>query len=373
MKVLHVIPSIATRDGGPTEVVRRLHEALPSIGIESVVVTTDKGISEGDAYLDEAGNVHASKSLPPARLNFSLGVRKVLARELSGADLVHVHAVDAYTSTVAAGMARKAGLPFIVQPHGAYDAYHRDQNATAKNLWFRLFDRKNFDLARAIVVSSEREADGVAGLTRAPVKTIPLGVAPELFCIERGDASESEILFLGRLTEKKHVDIAIRAFARSGLANRGMTLVVAGPLDPRLDYSPKEVASSNGVQDRVRFEGVVDRAKRADLLATCSVFVLPSEDESFGVSAAEAMAAGMCVVASTEVGLAPSAAAAGALVMAAPNEDIFSRELRRLMDDPELRMRTAETGRRYAAENFNWSSVVDDFAGLYRDIAGRAQ
>lgn len=368
METVHIIPSMATSDGGPTEVVRQLNRALRADGHESRVITTDKGLAPNDAMRSDAG-IRIVRSRAPRRLNFAPGIRRLVDDECARPEtILHIHAVDAYTSTVAMRRAVAHNVPFVLQPHGAYDGYHRQQNATLKKAWLTLLDRSLVGSAAAIVVSSEREAKGVLQVTGRRAHVIPLGVDDEIFACDVQQQRDSLILFLGRLTAKKRPDIAIRAFAESGAARAGWRMAVAGPLDPRLPYSPSKIVEQEGLGPVVDLVGGVDARRRLALLAKAKVFVLPSEDESFGVSVAEAMAAGAAVIASTQVGIAPEAASAGALCLAEPTVEAFARKLGELTTDDASRERLASNGRAYAEERLRWSRIAAKFVGLYREV-----
>lgn len=102
-----------------------------------------------------------------------------------------------------------------------------------------------------------------------------------------------EVLFLGRLVERKGPDLLLRAVARmhrAGLAHVPYRVTIAGdgPLRESLEARIREA----GLDSLVRFTGFVDESAKPDLLASVDVVVLPSiGGESFGISVVEALAA----------------------------------------------------------------------------------
>lgn len=366
LSVLQVIPTLSRRDGGPAEVVRQLHAHLPSLGVVSKVLTTDRAL---DADMVPDPSIHWAKAMPPARLNLSSDIHRQLGKLGATCDIIHIHAVDAYTSTLAARFAVRHNIPFIVQPHGAYDAYHRNQRAMSKRVWLYLFDKRPFARASEFVVSSHRERLGVGDVIGAQACTIELGVDDALFQVDASEARSPNLVFLGRVTEKKGVDVAIRAFAASGLASKGVRLRVAGPQDARYPIDPKVLARDLGIAGNVDVLGEVDSVGRARLLSESGIFVLPSKDESFGISVAEAMAAGCSVITTSDVGIAEHAASKQALLISPRTVEAFAYNIILLSRSDALRRSLARQGRQYAQEHYRWPLIVSEFASLYHQNA----
>lgn len=365
MRVLQIAPSIARKDGGPSEVLRGTIPALRERGIDVELVTTDKGLSDSDMDLASDPSVRVFKSRPPASWTFAPSLAFGLAKLVSQFDLVHVHSINTFTSTVGMRAARRAHVPYLLQPHGALDDYHMAQGAAKKALYNKWVDGPNFAHVSGFIASSPRElTQGMPYFPSSPSFLVPLGVSPELFDLaSTGTNSDRALLFLGRVTEKKRLDLVLRALALLGDVQ--VRLVVAGPIDPQLPYDPRKLAIALGVDSMVSFVGPVDGTERARLLETSSAFILPSEDESFGVAVAEAMAAGVAVIASENVGIAPAAAGEAALVLCATSPESIAHEVRRLVDTPGLIETTGDVARRYAASNFTWSLSADALASAY--------
>jgi glycosyltransferase involved in cell wall biosynthesis len=123
--------------------------------------------------------------------------------------------------------------------------------------------------------------------------------------------------------------------------------------------------------DRVRFVGVVDEV--APLLAAADLLLLPSETESFGLVALEAMASGVPVVASRVGGL-PEVVEHGVTGYLAPVGDVEAMaELSlRILSDCAERKRFGEAGRERAVRLFDWHDVVPRYEEIYRRVAGDA-
>lgn len=365
MRVLHVTPSHARRDGGPSEVLRGLIPELSARGVEVTVLSTDKGVAPDDDDLATLCRLVTVRSRRPRGWNFAPRAINELRHLVPHVDVVHIHSVTSFTTTAAMIISRMNKVPYILEPHGALDRYHLDQGEAKKLLYNKIIDAWGFDGLDAAIYSSSREAFEASSTLSAPAIVIPLGVDEELFAPDPPNNLQPRVLFLGRLTKKKRVDLVIRALGIPALVDLGARLDVAGPLDPNLDYDPVDLARDVGVAERTHFHGRADRTQRHALLAAADVFVLASEDESFGVAVAEAMAAGCAVVASRNVGLAQGAAAEGALTLTGLSAPEVGDAILRSIED---RDRLGAAARAYAAEHFRWSAAAARLVDVYSKV-----
>ncbi|MET0990542.1 MAG: glycosyltransferase [Glaciihabitans sp.] len=375
MRVLHVAPSFARRDGGPSEVLRGLLPALSDRGISWTLVATDKGATpdDDDLRLDERTTAVRSRLLP--RWTFAWGLRRPLRQAIVDSDIVHIHSVHTFPSSMAMSLARRHRKPYVLEPHGALDTYHLGKGAAMKRLYSRLIDRRGLRHLSAAVYSSTMEMNqGKQFLPTVPSYVMPLGVAQDLFDVPLAKNREpARILFLGRVTEKKRLDLVLKALSTPKLRSSNVKLVVAGPLDPRLEYDPSTLARELGVEPRVEFLGQVDSNTRSHLLSTSAAFVLPSEDESFGMAVAEALAAGCPVICSDHIGIAKRAADEGALVISELSESGLAGAIEAVLSDPHSSAEMAMRGRRYAHANFTWAIAAERISIAYDEVlAARA-
>ena len=188
-----------------------------------------------------------------------------------------------------------------------------------------------------------------------------------MLAIDTAWANRDGVLFLGRVAHKKHLDVLIHAMAVVSGQHPEVTLTVAGPLDADLTYDPKALVDELHLGAHVRFVGQVDKAQRHDLLATHRVFALPSDDESFGMAAVEAAAAGMAVVASPHVGAMADAAQAGVCeVTPAMPQDVAQAVIQAVS-----RQDAPHHLRAYVAERCTWEHAASILADAYGAVGGR--
>ncbi|MCP3141503.1 N-acetyl-alpha-D-glucosaminyl L-malate synthase BshA [Pyxidicoccus xibeiensis] len=123
------------------------------------------------------------------------------------------------------------------------------------------------------------------------------------------------------------------------------------------------------LEDRVAFLGKQDRFE--ELLAAADVFLLPSEQESFGLAALEALSCGIPVVASN-IGGIPELVTAGETGFLAPVGDIqaMAGHVLTLVQDPARWKAFSQRARQHVLEHFQLGPAIDRYEALYRRLAG---
>ncbi len=146
------------------------------------------------------------------------------------------------------------------------------------------------------------------------------------------------ILFAGKLTRQKRPDDLLYAFKRLLAAGHQATLFVAGSGD--MESELRSLAAALPEQ-AVVFAGFVNQRELPQVYAAADVFVLPAENESWGLAVNEAMCAALPIVVSDQVGCAPDLVKHGVNGYIVPTGDVgaLTDALVRLIADGECRRR----------------------------------
>ncbi len=314
-----------------------------------------------------------TRALSPARDLLALWqVLRLIRRERVA--LVHTHTSKAgFVGRLAAWLAR---VPVIVHtPHGHVFYGYYGPGPTAV---FIALERFAARLTDRIVVLTERgrEEHLARGIgRREQFSVIPSGV--DLHAIRRGappyetargrlgvDSECRLIVGLGRLVPVKGFQVLVKALPliRSLVPSARLLLVGDGPLREALVSD----AGALGVADRVEIAG--PQFAPAPFLAAADVVVVPSLNEGMGRVLVEAMALGRPVVA-TRVGGIPAVVADGETGSLVPPDDpsALARAVSGLLNDPGLRLRMGEAGRR-RAEQFSLAVMESGLLDLYRGL-----
>jgi L-malate glycosyltransferase len=172
---------------------------------------------------------------------------------------------------------------------------------------------------------------------------------------------EKLVTHISNLRPVKQVDAVVRVFARIRERVPSRLLIVGeGPELGRAQQLIDELGVSAAVELVGEAQDVVG------LLSISDLFLLPSLQESFGLSALEAMACGVPVVASNVGGL-PEVVLDGVTGFLHPpgNVDRMADSAIKILSDPELHARMAAEGVRLAVERFSASRIVPQYEALY--------
>jgi glycosyltransferase involved in cell wall biosynthesis len=146
-----------------------------------------------------------------------------------------------------------------------------------------------------------------------------------------------------------------------------LQLVFAGPDEGGVVAELDQMAMRLGVRSRVQFVGPIFGETKWAAYRDADVFVLPSQNENFGNTAAEAVAAGTPVIVTEQCGIAPLLAEEAGLVVR-HDSAALSRALERILSEAELRSRLA-AGCAVVASRLGWDEPVRDMEALYASLA----
>jgi glycosyltransferase involved in cell wall biosynthesis len=280
-----------------------------------------------------------------------------LVRELAP-DIVHASLASPWSCQYAVAAAALARRPRVVAVYQLAVPPVSERQRRAKRLTARAIDRHV-----GVGKRTSREIETLVGLPSDSVRTIHNGVPDELTTAAREPPRKRLVGSIGRLEPQKGVDVLIRALADVDDA----TLLVVG------DGSERErleaLARAVGVSERIEWKGWSDTPR--NYLGALDVFVLPSRNEGFPLTALEALLAGTAVVAS-DVGSVAEAIRDGETGLLVPPEDhvALAEALRRLLADQTLGSRLGERGRQMVLDHFTADHMTKAFESLYDELTG---
>lgn len=377
-RVVHVMPDVSRAFGGPTFALVGYLGALREVGVAADVVAPA-------CRADEAGWLRAS--LPGSRIDLlpqrgggSIANASAVGAWLRDAraryDVVHVHGLLHPVSSMAARVARTQGQGLVICPFGTMSRYtFQHRRRALKRLWFAMLDRPNLLAAGAIQFCTEPERDEARWLG------VPLDgrswIAPPPWRAD-GDSPppapsrSARVLFLGRLHPKKGVEILLDAWPAIQRRVPSATLTIAGDGDPPYVAALRARAERSG--SGIDFTGFVSGAEKRQQLAAADVFVLPSYQENFGVAVIEAIVAGLPVVISPEVQLAPFVSTHDLGRVTPRDPATLADTVSSVLGDVTLREHVRRDGRALVDAHFSFRVVGDTLARMYDAVrAGHGQ
>ena len=333
LRILRVIASLDPAHGGPGQGLRALTPVLAGLGHDSEFVTLDDPASDAARGIDAP--VHALGPAPGA-YGRCPRLRPWLEAQAGRFDAVLVHGLWQQTG-LAVRQACLGRVPYFVFPHGMLDpALRRAYPARHLKKWayWLAVERHNLAGAGAVLYTCPAEmrlaartflpyrctARAVAYGTAAPAGDPAAARAAFLARVPAlGAGARPYLLFLGRIHDKKGVDLLIGAYR--DLASRPPApggaalpaLVIAGP-SPDAAYLARlrAMASTVPAPGLVLWPGMLEEAAKTGALLGASALVLPSHQENFGIAVVEALACGTPALISDRVNIWEDIVADGA-------------------------------------------------------------
>jgi glycosyltransferase involved in cell wall biosynthesis len=385
MKILQVVPSLAAGFGGPSTAVWELCRELTKQGEEITIFTTDA---------DTAGRSKPGLAMPivlermkvfyfalqgMSNYKFSFPLAQALKEQASLFDIIHIHALFQFSTSVAAYYCRRYKRPYIITPHGHLDPFNFRKKSWVKYAYLSLFEAANLKNASAIHFTCEAERRSAINLGfNPPSAVIPLGINPEDFyqLPEYGNFRSKHpllkdkkiILFLSRIHPKKGLDRLAAAFGELIKEREDIYLVIAGPDSDNYSNKVKGWLAKKSALSRVIFTGMLFGQDKLALFRDSDIFVLPSYSENFSLATVEAMACGLPVVVSDKVNIASEISEAGAGLVVGTDQEQLVAALRRLLGEVQLRQELASKAKELVKQRFTWEVNTRALVKLYKSI-----
>jgi len=380
MNILHVIRDLAPETGGPVSALYGLVEAQAHDGHLVNVITTDYGVSEPLFCCDNVTITLCRCTLDEWR--YSPAMKTILTGLIEAADMIHIHTVWEYPTLIASRLAIKYHKPCILRPCGMLDGWSMDQSSFKKKIYLQLFSRFLFHPKLLLHFTAEGEKEKSYFPNYLKSFVMPNGLPLKAFG-DRSTAAEFYknfpslkgkriVLFLGRVDPKKQPDVAICAFSTIAPSDQDLHLVIAGPCNNE-SYrdSLSKLADKLGVLRRITFTGMLQGAVLYAAYRAAEVYVLPSLQENFGNTVAEAMAGSCPVVISDQVDIKNYIDDKNVGVICGTGHVSVSKALNDILSNPHKGRQMGENGRVLVENNFTWPQVSEKLERVYREIIGK--
>ncbi len=395
MRILNVTQSYAPffEFGGPPAKVKALAEGMARRGHEVTVLTADWGLQE---RLREMPNEPSAEASPFGQrrkvngvtaiylanwghyraLSWNPALGRYLRARLKEFEVAHIFGLYDLLGPRVAKECRRLGIPYVVEPIGMFVPIVR--NIWMKRVYHRLYGQEMLAGADAIMVTAEQEREDIltGGYAEEKVLLRRNGVEVPAAMPERGlfrkalriSTGTKLILFLGRLSEKKSPDLLLRAFATLG--DTTARLVYVGPDESGMKGRLQQMARDLKVVERVHFSPPLQGDAKWAAYRDADIFVLPSQNENFGNTAGESVAAGTPVIVTEQCGIAPLLAGTAGVVVRHDEKEL-GNALRSVLGNEELRARL-QKGCAAAVANLGWEQPLEEMEDIYSGLARQA-
>lgn len=290
MRVNHVVPAISEEASGVSYAAVRLCDAVIAEEQSVTLAALDWApMSSSPTFL---------KTFPlgwgPRRLGRSPAMRRWLSTQAASrsVDLIHNHNLWMMPNVYSGQVARRHDIPLVVSPHGTLSEWAMRSGSSVKRLFWPLLQRPALAVATCFHATAKSEYADIRRMGfRQPVAIIPNGIdIPDLRPKKRSDSRT--LLFLGRIHPVKGLDMLLPAWRVVQDRFPEWKLRIVGP-DNRGYLAQVQRLASELRLERIEFSGALYGKQKSLAYGQADLFVLPSYSENFGMTVAEALAAGI--------------------------------------------------------------------------------
>ena len=378
--------------GGPTVKVRAIARGMAAAGHQVTVLSADQGFDAAsqnivnavpsrwglEASEDGVQSVYLRTRARYRALTWNPGVAAFCRERLASYDLIHIYGLYDLLGPQIAKACRRLSRPYVVEPMGMFQPIVR--NIRMKRVYHVVIGDVMICGAARLIATAEQERkellNGGIPDAKIVVRRNGIDVPAELppagrFRNEWNISSNMKlVLFLGRLVSKKSPEMMLEAFAHWQRRANGSTpslLVLAGPDEgDGFRQHLEAFAVKMGLDGGVLFTGPLYGDAKWAAYRDADVFVLPSQNENFGNTAAEAVACGTPVLVTDTCGIAPIVDGRAGLVV---SHDCAALEagLEKILGDPAFAARL-RAGCGEVARSLGWTEPLTQMESLYKTL-----
>jgi glycosyltransferase involved in cell wall biosynthesis len=328
VRILNVIGSVEIKNGGTTSHVFSLSEIWSRLGHECHILCLDAP----DAACLQSSPVQTFalgpaplkwgflNRLPIFRYGYAPRLRPWLKRNATNYDAIILNGLWNYTSLGTASALIGTPTPYFICPHGMLDPWMKRAKPwrhRARQIFWRLFESNVARGAHGIIFACDEERklaqqDFLRDSERAYV--VGYGVEDAAKVVGFPDVRRQQtrhathtgrrsILFLGRIDKKKGIDVLLQAFSRVASRFPHHDLTIVGPDETDWAEALKRLTHQLNISSRVRWMGMQVGLEKSRAFSDADFFVLPSHQENFGLTVAEAMSFSLPVLITNKVNI----------------------------------------------------------------------
>jgi glycosyltransferase involved in cell wall biosynthesis len=346
-------------------------------GINVHIVSQAKSSLAGTKNLFYPQNVEihlALLALDSERLRFKYSPffhRKVedLCRK-EGIQIIHNHDLWLPSNHAAARVARRLGIPLVIQPHGTLAPWALAHRAWKKRLAWALYQRRDLETASLFVATSDQEAESIrkVGL-RQPIAIIPIGIdLPASVEPIHREVMTRHALFLSRIHPVKGLLNLVAAWDQ--VRPKGWKMIVAGPDEENHRVQVERAVKNAKLEQDFEFVGPVTGVAKEMLYREADLFILPTFSENFGIVIAEALSYGVPVITTHGAPwqtLVTNGCGWWVEVGAQPLAEAIRRAV--ALSDAE-RHEKGKRGRAFVETELSWPEIASEMLAVYDWIGG---
>lgn len=350
-----------TNPGGTNNAMLGLAQGLKEHGVSVKVLCESKLQSEG--VYDGVPYIKFKKKAGKCPFSVSEKLLNYIEDNKENIDLFLVNGCFLpYSYTISMSLI-KLKIKYVFLPHDPYNEHIFNKKCYLKLPYFKFFEKKVIENAVAVQVLSSKHSKYIyQKTTQKQIVCLANGVSNEgeTHTIDRARAKVRreivKIIFLGRIDYyNKGLDLLLYSIKKLNTQLSGLHIEVVLQGSGDVLYLKKIVAKLE--LPNIKFKNSDFSKSSLELLSEYDFFILTSRFEGFSLAAAEAMLAGLPVVASEEAGIAEHVEKAKAGIMCKPNVESISVAITEMLDVKKEWQKMGERGRNYLLTNLTWNEI----------------
>lgn len=388
LNIARFIPFYSNGFGGPFKHISMLSHHLSKYNVKNVVYTSSDMNKTGS--IQKFGIEKITEYLTVKRYpticrfkNYIITTNNIyrLTKESTNFDIFHSHGIRSYQDDLSTIVAYIKKKPLVITTHGAINVNFSVYDKMPKKIHdLSLGILKKLKLTYFIAVSKiEVQFIENWGIPKERIRYIPHGIDTNFFkptdfsdLFEKYNLTEENpiILYVGRISKRKGIEILIKAFKKVSKEFPKARLLIAGNEYDFLMQMKTLIIKLN-LKKLVQYIGFIPKEQLPKLYSLADVVVYPTFKEIFGHVILEANACGKPIIASNEW---------GPKQLIKHNETGFlcnygdincvAKFIRKCITNKELTKRIGLNGREYVKKNYSWEICAKKHYNLYKTILG---
>ena len=306
---------------------------------------------------------------------------KKIAREIiSDFDVVHICTWYSHICMIFAQVALEKNIPFIVSSWGSLLPNARKLKRTQKWVADQMYTKKILKHATGFqsVGESERKEFLRLGATPESIYRLDNPVELEKFELTKKEnilkkenlEDKKFLLFLGRINEKKGIELLLESFFNILKKERKLFLVLAGSGTKEYEIVIKKLVSKLGLKENVIFTGLVTENEKIELLESASLFVLTSHSDVHPIAVQDALTMSLPVVITHACDYPEVKEYDAGIIVDEEINQITDAILAIINDDEKLKI-MSKNARKLVLERFEFNIQMKKYEEMYKDVIKR--
>ena len=283
---------------------------------------------------------------------------------LNDYDIIHAFEYPLFVTDYLTIKKKLFSTPLIISPHGSIHQFSNFPYNFMKKIHNKIMFRF-IDNISMLIASTNAEKDHLVeyGFPEKKIRVLPLGL--EISKLVRAPTKRPKVLYLGRLTVTKNVDLLVKA---SFLCKRkDFELIIAGQ-DFGMLKTLKKLVNKFGMEDRVTFKGRVSESEKLQLFSEATIFVYPSLEDIFSLSLIEAAGVGIPSIAFGVEANPEIFENHSGLIVKGYDAESLANSIDYLLNNEEDRNQISKNAMISITQKYNWNNTVKNLEKYYLEV-----